>query len=190
MATQFYVVPIMGSGTEADPRRPKYSDTDLSGVAWGAMDYGNEPFMLVATAANAALAAEVDVLSIPANINALLTAGQVTTVQTKLEAINIPANWLDTTYTWRKALRIVAGILQYAQRIQGMFNVRVFPSGVTLSTVFSTLTQGQQNALIQSAQSFGWDISSLSASSTVRQILNFAGAHWVNTPIPILDTVI
>jgi hypothetical protein len=48
MSFRLYIVPVIGSGTKSDPRRPKYfADGTLVNPTWSAMDYGFEPWMVV-----------------------------------------------------------------------------------------------------------------------------------------------
>src|ERR1700693_3954213 len=126
-------MPITGTGTDADSRRPKYADTDLAGHPWAAMDFGNEPIMLVATATNAALAAETDVTTIPLNLDQQIGAA-VTTVQNKLESFNIPADWVTSTMTYRQVVRKVLQGFMFWQRAQGLGIPLLFTGGVKLST--------------------------------------------------------
>ena len=175
MATQLYLVPIIGTGTDVDPRRPKYSDAglplDSSVVTWSAMDFGNEPIMLVATETNAALAAETDVLQIPLDLDQNLTAGAVTAAQTYLEGMNIPADWITTAFTFRRVVRLLACMFQIWQVCQGLGMGKLFGGGVTLSTTFGSLPAGTRALLLQAAQQLNFDTSSLSGASTIRQII-------------------
>jgi hypothetical protein len=189
MATQLYVMPITGTGTSGDARRPKYADTDLAGQNWAAMDFGNEPMMLVATATNAALGAEADVLTVPLNLDQNLGAGAVTTVQNYFEARNIPADWINTGYTYRQLVRLVACMFQIWQRCQGMGLAQLFTGGVTLSTTFSSLTLGQRTILLNAAHSLNFDTSSLTGASTMRQIIKALMVQF-GGPIQMLDLTI
>jgi hypothetical protein len=186
MATQLYVMPITGTGTGADPRRPKYADTDLAGTDWSAMDFGNEPVVLVATETNAALGAEVDVTTIPLNLDQNLTAGAVTTVQNKLEAFNIPADWVSTSLTYRQVVRRVCLGFQLWQRCQGLGLTTLFTGGVTLSTTFGSLPVGVRTTLQNAAVSLGLNTSSLTGASTIRQIIN-AIVPQMNLQMHLMD---
>jgi hypothetical protein len=190
MATQLYVMPITGTGAVGDPRRPKYADTDLAGVAWAAMDFGNQPIMLVATATNAALGAEVDVLTVPLNLDQNLSAGAVTTVQNYLEAHFMPADWVSTAYTYRQVVRYVACAFQIFQRCQGMGLAQLMDgSSVTLSTTFASLPANVRTILLNAAVSLNFDTSSLSGASTLRQIIKALMVQFAG-PIQILDITI
>ena len=141
MATQLYVMPITGTGTDTDSRRPKYADTDLAGTSWAAMDFGNEPFMLVATPTNATLAGHADVHTLPLNLDTTLTAGAVTTVTTKLEAAHIPAQWVAVGMTYRQVVKTICQMFMFWQRCQGLGHPQLFTGGVTQDSAFSSLPQ-------------------------------------------------
>jgi hypothetical protein len=190
MATQLYVMPMIGTGVLGDPRRPKYADTDLAGVGWAGMDFGNQPIMLVATETNAALAAETDVLQVPLNLDQNLSAGAVTTVQNYLEAHNFPGDWVTTSLTYRQVIRYVASGFQIFQRAQGMGLAQLMDgTTVTLDTTYGSLPAGVRTTLLNAAQSFHFDTSSLSAASTIRQIIKALVVQFAG-PIRMLDLTI
>lgn len=173
MALRIYLMPIIGDGSKLDPRRPKYADTHLSGFSWQAMDYGDEPTCIVASdlgAGHAALAAEVDVTAVPSDLNQIVGA-QLSTVQSTLEGFNIPAGWINSNHTYRRVLRVVSVLFQISQRYQGKLFGRIFTSGVTLNTQFSDLPDQARARLLEVSNSFGFDTSGLTGSSTLRQIL-------------------
>ncbi len=155
------------------------------------MDYGLEAVMLIAADIQAAdhttISANADVVSIPANIDANLTAAGVTQTKAALEAINIPAEWVTTALTYRQVLKQVAKVFQFFQRLHGLGAGQVFTGGVNADTVFSSLPQAAKLSLSAAADSFGFDKTTVSGSSTLRQIfkamadqfsgsINFGGA--------------
>ncbi len=185
--TRLYVVPVV-AGVKAS-RVPKYS-ADLCAVSCVSMDFGFEPVMLVAgemdAARDAAVTANADVAALPVNLDVNLTAAQVTAMQTKLEAVNIPAGWVSTALTWRQVIRTVVGMFQFAQRYNSVAgNVRLFGGTVMLDTQFSALPLSLRQDLQTTAQSLGYDTSSLTATSTVRQILKAMADQWGARPIVI-----
>ena len=187
MATRVYLTPVIGTGALHDPRRAKY----FYGVIaqFTAMDYGLEPTMLVvaevSAAENTSISGNVDVTTVPANLDALLNGAGVTGAKNALEALNIPAGWVDTSLSWRNVLRVTAQMFQFAQRLSNTGATQLFPSGVTLSTQFSALPAAYQQALLDSANSFGWNTSSLSGTSTMRVILKTLADQWGNGPMTI-----
>lgn len=202
MARSIYVMPIIGDGTKAEPRRPKYLAAHFPTSAWSSFVYGDEPWTTVGVtdippASNTALTAETDVFRLPDNLDQ--TMGNTTTrnnVRSSLEAVNIPANnWVETTTTFRSVLRFIGGICQFAQRFQGISGTpseRWFAGGRTLASTFGSLPSAAQTALIATADSFGFDRSSLTASTTLRAFLTSAANQYVaqyeaNNPLFPLD---
>jgi len=194
MAFRLYLVPVIGVGTSLDPRRPKY----VAGGAtpWAAMDYGNEPSMIVGAdlspTDDAALAGQPDVTALPVDLSPLLTPANVTAVQAKLEAAHLPAGWVNTTRTWRDVVRIVLGIFSFLQRYavvyaqaQGSVAPSVFTAGVTLDTTFGSLPAAVQTALTNTAISFGIATTGLMAGTTVRAILKAMADVFVDAPFVI-----
>ncbi len=180
MAIRIYIIPIVGTGVQGDPYRPKYI-SDYA-IAWGAMDYENHGYMLVGAdvddATHASIAGNADAYAIPANLDATLTMGQVTAVHDKLEAINLPADWITTAFTWRQILRLVSAILCLARRFNALDSAladnlreKIFSSGITLDTRFNALPTAKRNKLITMGQSFGFDTTGLSGTNTLRVIL-------------------
>lgn len=185
MAFRLYIVPVVGTGTPADPRRPKYfADGSISGFGWSAMDYGYEPWMVVGAALSATdeafILAQPDGMALPVNLDVTLTAGNVATVQTKLEAINIPADWVTTAMTWRQVVRIVLGMMMVMQRYAGIHGVvRIFLGGITLESTMADLPVGARTDLSAAATSMGLSIGNISGSTTIRQTLQLLSGQMV-----------
>lgn len=177
MAWRFYLVPTIGQGSPiTDPRRPKYiNHVTTPTIRWRAMHYGLEPVSLLAAdltgGQHTALVANSDVVSIPTNIDATISAGALTAVQTNLAALNIPSEWVTTAHTYRDVLRLVGKVFQVAQRLRGRFGHRLFESGITLTTTLSQLTQNQRDHLVAAADSFGIDTSQATGATTIRTCL-------------------
>lgn len=184
---RFYVMPIVGTGTSRlDARRPKYLDA-YPDLQWAMMDYGLEPVCLVCVrnidqTTHDALVANADVLAAPENIDANLSTPAVTVIGNFFEALNIPGGWLSPSLTYRTVLRTVAGLFQFAQRWHGMGGGAIFTDGLDLSVTYAALPTAKKTMLIDVADSFGYDYSSLGASSTLRQILKFLADQWGAAP--------
>lgn len=201
MALRLCLVPIIGSGSSPrDSRRPKYFGTPDVPENWGGTDYGFEPWMLVASDLSAAsvtfLTAQGDAFLIPENLDAILTSGQVNTVQNQLESMNIPAEWVTTTLNWRFVIRVVLGLFRFMARFAAVYgnitgtNVRVFSGGVNLSRSFSSLSADVRSALITTADQLSLDRSGITGITTLRQILRSVGEQMAVVPLPIGDMVV
>lgn len=132
------------------------------------------------------LSANADVLTAPLDLQSTPGAGAVTSMQTYLEGYNLPADWINTSLTYAQILKRISVMFQLAQRLNGILgNVRLFVGGVTLSTTLAALPTDVRQALIAAAGSFGWDTSSLTGASTVREALKFAIQAWGIKPIKL-----
>jgi len=194
MAKRLYLVPIiqvvrppMGLA-----RVPKYIHD--AGVAWAAMDFGLEPTMLVCTDLSSSqhnqLANQSDVTAIPADLDSQIGSGALSTVIIKLEAMNLLADWITATHTYRFVLQMVTGAIRVSQRVHGLLHTsgRLFHPGITLDTQYNGLTVAIQNALIVAADQFGIDHSALTNTSTMRAILKTFGQQL--PPISLLGVEI
>jgi hypothetical protein len=202
MSFRLYIVPIVGTGTKSDPRRPKYfSDGTLINPTWSGIDYGFEPWMFVGadlSAANDALiVSEPDAFAIPFNLEANLTNPQVNSVKNKLEAINVPAGWVNTTLTWRTVVRTVLGMFLFQQRLGGVYvetnggkPPQLFSGGVSLATTFGELSIAMQAAIVATAQSFGFSTAGLTSNTTLRVILKALADNFQNQEFNFNGTLI
>lgn len=184
MALRVYLVPVIGDGlTPKTARRAKYIAPDeffVGGIVgrYQAMDYGNEPMMLVAAevtaAEHTAIAANADVIAAPANLDNTIGAN-LATVQAALESVNLPADWITSGMTYRTVLRWIARLFLVCQRFQGLAGGRLFPAGITLASVIGDLSASVRQKLTQGAQSLGLDTSNIAPATTIRAALKDLG---------------
>ena len=189
MATRIYFVPIEGTETKEDPRAPKYCDTIMADVMYSMTDYGNESWCVVgyhnaSPAQHSALIAETDVISLPENLDQQI-GGARNTVESVLEAHNVPGDWVTANMTYRTALRYLRILFAVVQRAQGLQLGRIFGSGITLDTMWTELPTVAQNRLTIIADSFGFDKSGLTGASNVRQIMKALADQWPAVPLVI-----
>lgn len=180
VALRFLLVPKIGTGTGEDIIRPKYIrplgtfGAPYVGIPRGFMDYGAEDLMLVAVELTAAelsgISANPDVLVVPANLDNNVSALALNTIQTKLEASNLPAEWVTTALTYRQVLGRVMRVIFLAQRYQTLFG-RIFSGAISLDTRMNQLTQAQRQRLLDLAADLGVDSSSATSTTTLRQVL-------------------
>jgi hypothetical protein len=147
------------------------------------MDYGPEPVCLVAVQdippeTHTTLAGEPDCVAVPSDLDSEVGA-QLTQVRNVIEALNIPAGWVQSTHTYRQLLRIVAAMFQFMQRFAAVGgNTRVFQSGINLDSTYGSLPLNVRNALRDTADSLGYDRSGIVAGTTVRAMLKQMGDQW------------
>lgn len=185
MAKRLYIVPkVQGAGRAANSFGPKY--IWALGYEWAGMDYGLEAWYLVCAdlppSVHDLLVLNPDVTALPEDIDQEIGQPALTTVQAKLEAANLPADWVTASHTYRFVLRMVTGAIRLAQRCHG--NVRrtgggaggrLFPPGITLDTQYNQLAPIIQAALIEAADQFQIDRTGLTGASTMREILRTFG---------------
>ena len=183
---RFYLTVRIGSGTFDDKYRPKYfSDMDTDNAN---MPYGREDVYLVCCPnitqeQHDSVKDMPDVITFPEDIDQNLTQSAVDTGKDALEYFYMPADWLTTSFTYREVLRIISGCFQFLQRYKGLGGGQLFLSGVNLNTRFNQLPIDIRNRLIETAQSFGYDYSSVSNQSTLRYILKYMADQWGEQPI-------
>jgi len=196
MATRFYLVPKAGTGqTIDDVYRPKYFMNGLGqGLIAGAivaMDYGLEPVFLVAAdvtnAEHTTINANSDVTALPLNID-LAVGVNLATVTGKLDALGLPSDWVDATTTYRQILRKVTQFMQLAQRLHGLFNLRVLPVGISLNSTVGSLSANQRQKLADAIASFpNGTASEITAGMTIRAALKTLADQIAFAP-KLLDT--
>lgn len=190
MALRFYLIPIESVQVgDITARGPKYLqwrfDPDppaLVTATYGFMDYGLMPVALVAAdvtnGQHNSLNAQTDVVTTPLNIDNTIGAGSIATVRSRLEDLKIPGNTVQATDTYRNALRVVAGVFQFAQRFHGLYGRSIFDEVTGLNTTWGELSTEFQNELLATAQSMNIDTSGLTSSTTMRQIMRRMADAW------------
>lgn len=195
MPARLYLMPIVGVGTYADPRRPKYLDSIIrpSGAPWGMMDYGNRPACLVGSNTDASthtsLTSQSDVYAFPDDFqysSSAIGGGGLNTLRDRLESFGVPAVWVQSSDTYRQVAHSVGCMFQYLQRINRiMGNVDPFTGSVTLNTAFQDLPQPTQAAMLEAADSFGWNRTQIVPNSSVRFILKYLSDQWGEVPLEV-----
>ncbi len=192
---RYYVVPKVGTGAFNDPFRPKYTNPNELGVGWNvgpfqSMPYGLENVFLLSVNLDATqhstLAAQTDVLSVPNPISNTVSALARSTVKTKLEAGNIPADWVTTAMSYQQVLSRVIRLVLFMQRFSNIFGL-VFDAGATLDTRINQLTVNARQALNQAAQSMGADTSSIQGTTLIRAALVIVADQLFTSGIPFGD---
>ena len=134
---RFYIIPIdsVQGGKYKGPKYFKWRfNPDGIACKWNFMQYGLMPLGIILAhdiedADNAYLESQDDVTALPLNIDNNISAGAVPIVQAELEALHIPAMWVNTTHTYRYILKIVAGLFQFAQRYKGQHARKLIEAG-------------------------------------------------------------
>lgn len=191
MTWQIHLMPMTGTGSSRlDPRVPKYM-AELVGE-WQSLDYGSQDVCLVAMdgteAEHQVLTDHADVMTVPADLNANLTSGQVTAAQAALETLRIPAGWINTTFTWREVVRIVCGMfvlngrVWVLQAVRGVLGRSSILNGRPLTTQVNQLPSGLRTDITTAAGDLGLDLSGITLTTTLRTALHTLGVQFLSRP--------
>lgn len=188
MTIRYYVMPVLRVGSNRGPKYLEWrANPDGIDCRWNIIDYGLIDQCIavadVTPAQHTALAANDDVLAIPVNINSTLTATAVNTAENYLEGIGMPAQWVSTAYTYRQVLRIVAGCFLYMQRVTAILERPITLTGGVLGLQMQNIAADIRAAMQQAADEQGFDYSSVTATTTVRQLLKAMADAWGDKPI-------
>lgn len=183
----FYIVPLVMDSVHGDTRVPKYLSSlttpnwvTTQGDGTSVMPYGLEMIALVGAnltaAEHASVAAQPDVLTFPpGNLDNAVTTLNLTTLQTALEGVNIPAGWINGTHTYREVVRFVRQLFTFSQRYFGEYSTSIFTGGITLGTRWNQLPTAAQNRLRAIADQLQLVTTGITPTSTMRQILRLLG---------------
>ena len=181
--TRLYMMPMVTSvigGTTL--RHAKYALNQNYGTS--AKDYGSED-VCVCTCINIkqveheALIANADVVDLPLNKDGTLSPASVTALTNFLESYNIPANWLNTARLNRRTVRIIMGMFEFNHQWRGLTsNSSPFKEGVNLTTRFNQLTTPRKQRVRACFDIMGIDRTTLTATSTLRDILILFGQSF------------
>jgi len=161
-------------------------------LSWSLLDYGLEPVALIGAdvtgGQNTTLSGQSDVATVPSNLDNTVGAANVTTVRNKLEAFNIPAQWVVGGATWRQTLRALIAMFRIGQRFDGRGFGKLVVPGVTLSTTYASMPVAYRDALVQAIDELRFDRTPLNASSTLRDLLTHISTQ--TAPQSLLGVVI
>lgn len=188
--TRFYLLPEEATIPPApEGKGPKYLawrfDPDPPALVlapWIGMAYGLAPAMLIVANIDAAehtlLSAQTDVAAAPEDLNTPIAAAAIPQIQTVLEALHLPAQWVDTSYTYRGLVRGVAGFCQFAQRHRGLHLERLVDTSAQLDLRWNQISQARRARLATTAASLGYDTSAITSTTSIRAALLELAQQW------------
>lgn len=196
MEVRFYLLPAMRVGHMRGPMYLKWRmDPDGLDVNYWQIYYGQLDVMVICVEAEAAdqswLSAQDGVYTFPANLDTTPSPAELSVLETSLEGLYIPADWLLPNMTWRGILRTVTGIMWYMGRLTTEYLGGQSPVdlGWTLNTQFKTLSAAHQAAILGAFDSLGYDSSAIKANWTLRIVLKNAADQFGTTPIQFGDII-
>lgn len=128
MSTQLFVVPLVqttfdflvdAQGNPITANVPEYYDSDLLNATYASMPLTGCALALIATAPNAALAAESDVFAFPANLDSEMSDADITALTSVLQNANVPTDFLASGITYQAAANTIGAIAQVLQQAAG-----------------------------------------------------------------------
>jgi hypothetical protein len=201
MPIEFFICPQVGAGTKADPIRAKYQQ-GVGVVRAGQLRFtrgaGAESIVMIEADQtyldNVAADSECTRIADESNMDTPLTAPQVSNIQNFLEARGIPADWLQVGETRRQAIRGVAGMFLFSQRMTGHlgqgWKARLVTHGVTLATEWQALPAQFRTELVEVWNTLAVMLhlsqiveADVSPTLTMRQVLKAMGNRLQNVPI-------
>ena len=188
MSRRFYIMPIIGTGFgEGNERRGKYRDEAIArGYRFTIMDYGPEPWCIArlipapTPTDHGLLTADPQVFAIPEDIGDTVSE-HAATVATKLEAVNIPGDWVRSDTTWLALLKRLAAYCLLMQRASGLaenYVDRMFEGGRTLDSTIGNLPLNARQRLARAADSFGFNRQGINNNTTFRDALKQIAHQW------------
>ena len=170
----FFILPMEGAGTKADPRREKY--IPALGVDRALVDHDDTAIVWADTspAQDAALELNADVTVVPP----LDDTVALNATKNALEAHDLPAHWITAGMTYRDVLRILVGMAQLIQRTQNLgFQLKLAGNmDLTLGSLSAPIRQ----ALADASDQLGLDSSSITGATTVRVALHTLGKQFAD----------
>lgn len=88
-----------------------------------------------------------DVLSIPANLDTVITAGQVGNIRSALQAREISGNWINAGDTYRQAIRETLWVFQFMQEYTQFAGFNPLEHGVNLGATIGSVVVNNWEAL-------------------------------------------
>lgn len=145
MAEYLFLIPTTRAGSVryvnhfGSPRHGISADAALVNAPYSAVYYGALPNALVAATLDTAqlsyLSSQLDVLSIPINLDQQVTVSNIDTVQTRLEAADIPATWVNVGDTFRVVLREILGFFEFVDRFSALLQDDPLSYGINRNIV-------------------------------------------------------
>lgn len=187
---RLYIMPYVDFG--GNRRGPKYlrgrhNPSGMPVLRWAAKYYGLIDACLVACdltqEQHEQLVAEPDVVAAPEDVDQNISEIAIPEVMQVMEALRIPADWIDSTYAYRQILRMIGGLFLFAQRYYGMHNGPLIDSTAQLDLRWNQIPEARQDRIVATADMLDYDYSAVQPTWLVRRILKHLGDQWGETPI-------
>jgi hypothetical protein len=186
---RFYILPIEEISNARGPKYIKwqFNPGGIQPQRYSMKDYGLINAALIAIefdqAQHEQLVAEPDVAAAPENLDNNISEVAIPQVQAVLEALRIPAGWVDSTHTYREILRMVGGLFMFAQRHNGLHGEDLIDNQAQLNLRWNEIPGDRQDRILVTADNMGYDWSEVENSWLIRRVLKHLADQWGDTPI-------
>ena len=181
---RFYVLPVEQVGIY---RGPKYFhwrfDPDPPGIDcfWAMKDYGviNECVIAadITLTDHNNLVASGDVYDFPESMDVNMPTAERNLLIGVLDAAYVPSHWINSSTSYRVALRTITGMFLYMQALSALGG-NPFAWGIDLNTKWSQLSAQQKDWITQAAWNMGYTTDFITTNTTVRQIIKGMADQW------------
>lgn len=190
---RFYLVPVETVGAARGPLyfRWRFNPSGID-CRWNFMDYGFVPYGLVCAhditqTDRDQLVLNPDVYEFPEILDAPVAD---VNVDVFFESINIPADWLTPSTTYRELLRNTAGMFQFNQRFAGISGGASLFDSADLNTRVRQLSPQFQEWFLLTVASFGFDPAQINDNNQLRLLLRQAAGFWETSEFVFGDVII
>jgi hypothetical protein len=179
---RLYVVPLERTPTAVGPKYMAWRgdptpEDQVGETARTIITYGEHDWAIAAVEAEApvhdALAAMADVRAFPADLDATIASTQERNdIRNYLGAIGLPENWIVVGTPWREIVRTICGTVLFGIRIQG-----------NLAIQWQNVPANVQDAAVVAGESLGYDMSFITPTTLVRNVLKSLADAWGDRPV-------
>ena len=196
MTIRLYVVPLERTPTAVGPKYMAWRgdptpEDQVGETARTIITYGEHDWAIAAVEAEAtvhdALAAMADVRAFPADLDATVASTQERNdIRNYLGAIGLPENWIVVGTPWREIVRTICGTVLFGQRYDGT-ELDSVPFGVriqgNLAIQWQNVPTNVQDAAVVAGESLGYDMSFITPTTLVRNVLKSLADAWGDRPV-------
>jgi hypothetical protein len=171
-----YVMPkiygqLYPGSSESRGYRPKYFAHEST---WSAVDYGDDPIMLVCSdlseVDHALLISQPDVISLP-NLDDRFTTPRFNALLNWCENNGIPSDKFNANMTCAEILRTMIRIWKFHQRMKGIGVDGLFRNGRNQERLIGSLSAKLREDIQAAIVSFNWDSNYLNDNLSIRDVL-------------------
>ena len=127
----YFIVPRIGDGISRETGfKPEFLSGDSRIPSRSSMNLGLSPHFLtralITETLRDSIAALADVIAFPLDIDSSILLSEIVKLQSDLEAIGIPADWVTTINSYKDVIKFIAKYAQILQRTDGLFKRKLY----------------------------------------------------------------